>query len=139
MKESNKKVGAPIGNKNSVKENPATSSLSLRITPAEKAAWVKAANPGKLSDWVRHQLNLAAINHLLKDGHKAYVYDRHAGEGHISVMIYKPELAPDFAEALEEPVSDFVERYTDQYGFDWEFNPPKAMPADCVAMYRGML
>ena len=38
-----------------------TSTLVVNCTPGEKAAWVKAAKPGKLADWVRSVLNKAAI------------------------------------------------------------------------------
>lgn len=34
--------------------------LQLRVHPVEKSAWVRAARPGKLSDWVRDRLNQAA-------------------------------------------------------------------------------
>ena len=47
-----------IGNKHSVKnEEPATSFLQVRVTPAQKAAWVKKAHPKKLSEWVIEKLN----------------------------------------------------------------------------------
>lgn len=55
------KPGAKPGNTNAqAGESPATSQLQVRCTPAEKAAWVKASNGGKLSDWVRDALNKAA-------------------------------------------------------------------------------
>lgn len=31
--------------------------LIVRVHPVEKSAWVKAARPGKLADWVRDTLN----------------------------------------------------------------------------------
>ena len=34
--------------------------LQCRVHPREKSAWVRAARPGKLSDWVRETLNTAA-------------------------------------------------------------------------------
>lgn len=50
--------GAQPNNKNAqAGEIPATSQLQIRCTPAEKAAWVHAANGSKLSDWVRAVLN----------------------------------------------------------------------------------
>lgn len=54
------KPGAKPGNTNAqAGEIPATSILQIRCTPAEKAAWVHAANGRKLSDWVRERLNSA--------------------------------------------------------------------------------
>ena len=38
---------------------PAT--LHIECDPAEKSAWVKAAGGGKLDQWVRDQLNAAAV------------------------------------------------------------------------------
>ena len=54
------KPGAKPGNTNAqAGDNPATSTLQIRCTPGEKAAWVRAANGLKLSDWVRERLNSA--------------------------------------------------------------------------------
>lgn len=51
------KPGAKPGNTNAIKgDTPATSLLTVRCTPADKAAWVKAAG-GKLAPWVIEQLN----------------------------------------------------------------------------------
>ncbi|MDG4813054.1 hypothetical protein P8629_08540 [Hydrogenovibrio sp. 3SP14C1] len=48
-------------NKNAVKgDEPATSHINIRVTPTEKAKWVKASAGGKLSDWIRKSLNDAA-------------------------------------------------------------------------------
>jgi len=47
-----------IGNRNALKRDNDTR-LFVACTRREKAAWVKSA-PGKLSDWVRDQLNKAA-------------------------------------------------------------------------------
>ena len=49
------------------KHNPAVESDAENMTskilffcyPEEKSAWVRAAKPGKLSAWIRHQLNQA--------------------------------------------------------------------------------
>ena len=41
-------------------EAPADSFLHMRVTRAEKGAWVRAARPGKLSEWVRRTLDAAA-------------------------------------------------------------------------------
>ena len=37
-----------------------TALLKLEVSRAEKSAWVKAAKPGKLEDWVCEHLNKAA-------------------------------------------------------------------------------
>jgi hypothetical protein len=64
MPNPNNKPGAKPGNTNALTgESPSTSQLQIRCTPAEKAAWVHAANGGKLSDWVRSKLNAAAEAH----------------------------------------------------------------------------
>lgn len=34
--------------------------ISLRVTPAEKAAWLKAAGKEALSDWIRDRCNRSA-------------------------------------------------------------------------------
>jgi hypothetical protein len=53
--------------KKTEKHNPAVESDAEYMTakiqffcwPEEKSAWVRAAKPGKLSAWIRHQLNQA--------------------------------------------------------------------------------
>lgn len=55
-----KTPGAPSGNRNAAKENPRDSLLAVRCLSSEKAAWVRAAKPGKLADWLRSTLNKAA-------------------------------------------------------------------------------
>jgi hypothetical protein len=54
-----KKVGAPKGSQNAKKyDELATSFLHIRVTPADKAKWVKAATGnGGLSSWVIETLN----------------------------------------------------------------------------------
>lgn len=49
---------APKNNRHAAKPEgeAATSVLHIRVTPAEKAAYVKAAKGGKLSEWVRQAL-----------------------------------------------------------------------------------
>lgn len=53
---------APDGNKNAAK--PAgerlDSILAVRVTRARKGAYVRAARPRRLSDWVTHHLDRAA-------------------------------------------------------------------------------
>lgn len=52
------KPGGQKGNQNAVKdEGKATSHLHIRVTPEQKAAWVKAAAGKKLSGWVIETLN----------------------------------------------------------------------------------
>jgi hypothetical protein len=52
------KPGGQLNNKNAVKdEGKATSHLHIRVTPEQKATWVKAANGKKLSEWVIETLN----------------------------------------------------------------------------------
>jgi hypothetical protein len=54
---------APKQNQNAVKgDEPATSFLYLRATPADKSRWVKAAQRRrlKLTEWVIEKLNLAS-------------------------------------------------------------------------------
>lgn len=46
-----------IGNQNAAKDEKADTQLYIRCTKADKAAWVKAAAPGKLSAWVVDALN----------------------------------------------------------------------------------
>lgn len=49
-------------------ENPLTSRLNgIPCHPREKSAWVRAARPGKLADWVRRSLN-AAASHVPEPG-----------------------------------------------------------------------
>lgn len=53
--------GGQPGNQNAVKnEEPLTAELKIRCARSEKGNWVRAARPGKLSDWVRTHLNAAA-------------------------------------------------------------------------------
>ena len=55
-------MGAKAGNQNAAKDpaDKVGSVLHIRVTQAEKAAWVKAAKGQKLATWVREQLNRAA-------------------------------------------------------------------------------
>ena len=53
-------MSAPKNNQNAKKDHKKESQVVLRVSCSEKSSWVKAAHPGKLSDWVRKQLNLAA-------------------------------------------------------------------------------
>lgn len=41
-------------------DEPASSSIYLRVTPKEKAAYVRAANGKKLSEWIKGVLNESA-------------------------------------------------------------------------------
>ncbi|MDY0136355.1 MAG: hypothetical protein RBS36_04210 [Thiomicrospira sp.] len=57
------KRGAPQGNQNATKDDPATSRIQLRVTPDTKARWVKSAQASelkKLTPWIVNQLNKAA-------------------------------------------------------------------------------
>ncbi|WP_446807965.1 hypothetical protein ACH50O_11660 [Methylomonas sp. 2BW1-5-20] len=57
----NRPIGAQYGNTNAqIADQPATSQLQIRCTPAEKALWVHASSGEKLSEWVRSTLNAAA-------------------------------------------------------------------------------
>lgn len=50
------------GDRNTAVESDAvdmTAKVIFDCYPEEKSAWVRAAKPGKLSAWIRHQLNLA--------------------------------------------------------------------------------
>jgi len=50
---------APKKNQNAMRgESPATSTVQFRVTPREKAALVKAAHPGKLTEWIRKRIGL---------------------------------------------------------------------------------
>lgn len=51
-------AGAPKGSQNAKKENPRTSTIMLRVTPAEKAQVVKDAAGEKLSAYIRRKLGL---------------------------------------------------------------------------------
>jgi hypothetical protein len=53
---------APIGNRNGAKPagTQAIALLKLRVTPRDKARFVRAARPGKLSPWVLRTLHAAA-------------------------------------------------------------------------------
>lgn len=51
------KPGGQPNNKNAVKDDGKTSHLHIRVTPEQKAAWVKAAAGKKLSEWVIETLN----------------------------------------------------------------------------------
>lgn len=55
--------GPPPGNQNAAK--PQDEHLSSRVIiachPVEKSSWIQASFPGKLSEWVREELNCAAI------------------------------------------------------------------------------
>ena len=55
---------APKGNKNAEKpeEEKATSFLHIKCTKAEKALWVQASYPDKLSKWVKDTLTRAAMS-----------------------------------------------------------------------------
>jgi len=48
------------GNNNATKEITKSSVLTIRCTPQEKAAWVRAAHGQKLATWVTDALNKAA-------------------------------------------------------------------------------
>lgn len=49
------------GQRNALKSD-ATSHLHVRVNSQDKALWVKAAAPGKLSEWVINTLNEKATN-----------------------------------------------------------------------------
>jgi hypothetical protein len=51
------KRGRPIG---TVFDNPASSWIQIRVTPKRKAAYVRAARPGKLTAWITAKLDAAA-------------------------------------------------------------------------------
>jgi len=51
-------MSAPKDNQFARKEDPKTSVLLLRVTPAEKAGVVKAARGEKLSVWMRRKLGM---------------------------------------------------------------------------------
>ena len=56
------KKGGQQGNRNaSQTDNNLDAQITLRVMSAEKSAWVKAAHPGKLTDWVRKVCNAAAL------------------------------------------------------------------------------
>ena len=48
------------GNQNAAKDDGKTSALNIRCKPEYKSAWVRAAKPGKLSEWVTKTLNTAS-------------------------------------------------------------------------------
>lgn len=48
------------GKRNAAKPEARTSMISVRVSPREKAGYVKAAGGAKLHDWVRDTLNAAA-------------------------------------------------------------------------------
>lgn len=54
------KPGGQPNNKNAVKDDGKTSHLHIRVTPEQKAMWVKAAGGRKLSEWVVDALNKKA-------------------------------------------------------------------------------
>lgn len=45
---------------NARKDNPCSSSVFARVTPSQKAAYVKAAGGMKLAEWIKKTLNDAA-------------------------------------------------------------------------------
>ena len=51
---------APKGNQNAAKAEPADSYLHVRIQRRRKAAYVRAAFPGQLAEWVVGNLDKAA-------------------------------------------------------------------------------
>jgi hypothetical protein len=54
-------MGAPPGSKNAQKEaTPADSFLYLRVTKQRKSAYVRAAQPEKLTEWATRHLDAAA-------------------------------------------------------------------------------
>lgn len=55
--------GPPAGNQNALKpeDDHLSSRLIIACHPVEKSAWIQAAFPEKLSEWVREELNCAAI------------------------------------------------------------------------------
>lgn len=63
----NKTQHGNTGNNYAAKDDGATSRINIRVTPEEKAAWVKAAHPGKLSEWMRVHLNKQAEAHFKRD------------------------------------------------------------------------
>lgn len=50
----------PVGRPTKAPDAAATSWVQIRVTRRRKAAWVRAAAPGKLSQWVTEQLDKAA-------------------------------------------------------------------------------
>ena len=78
-------MSAGPGNKNALKgAGPATSHLHIRVTPQDKAGWVKAAAGRKLAEWVVETLNARAWeDHRCQCGElltgKAVLCDRRRG------------------------------------------------------------
>ena len=58
-----KRRGAPAGNSNATKDDAKEAQVSFRCSSELKAAAVRAASPGKLSDWM-----VGAIEDRLRKG-----------------------------------------------------------------------
>ena len=54
------KLTEPSGRGRPPAENPASSWIQIRVTPRRKAAYVRAARPGKLTQWIASALDRAA-------------------------------------------------------------------------------
>ena len=50
----------PVGRPPKSPDASASSWVQIRVTRRRKAAWVRAATPGKLTQWIHEQLDKAA-------------------------------------------------------------------------------
>ncbi|MFT6347067.1 MAG: hypothetical protein ACJAYB_000048 [Psychromonas sp.] len=84
------------GNKNAKKNDPATATIVLRVTPEDKAFFVKAAklSPGKkLAPWVRSLMDQDATNMFKQKGSWADGLSPRAADCLLSLKIVTKEQA----------------------------------------------
>jgi len=135
-----KNRGAPKNNTNAAKPEKNDAHLTLRLSSHEKSAWVKAAHPGKLAEWVRQSLNLAVLRDWVNQGCQLYdAFGNHFRGDSYSIAAFYPGDQPDGFDLLDDDPAQIMADLSDQYGFSWSFNLPAVMPPKCKAMYHAQI
>ncbi|MFA6700586.1 MAG: hypothetical protein WCS28_10520 [Thiomicrospira sp.] len=101
--------GAPQGNQNATKDDPATSRIQLRVTPETKARWVKSAQSSelkKLTPWMVSHLNKASEKEVVKSA-EGLVYKTLRI---IDLIKYYPKTKEELSEITGECARQIVRR-----------------------------
>jgi hypothetical protein len=112
-----------LGHRNARKEVKATSALSLRVLPEERALWEQVAGNNPLSDWCRFNLNLAAMQSLSDAGMECLVKKTKKA---VTVYLVAPGTSIPGAKKRKPDVAALI--LSESLAFDrWTFNHPEVM------------
>jgi hypothetical protein len=91
-----------IGNQNAVRDDVADTQIFIRCKSQDKAAWVKAAAPGKLSEWVTTILNKEALKMTKQRANRPLTNADVANATAIMVEVFADDNYPLVIEAPKE-------------------------------------